>query len=321
MAGKHNPDRMAGTRAERSDIVQDNWVDRWLPRAMRPYALLARWERPIGTWLLLLPCWWGLALAIHGSQTSPLQAVWYGVLMGIGALAMRGAGCTWNDITDRDFDGKVARTSTRPIPAGDVTVKQALAFIVLQALVGLAVLSQFTLYAGIVAVASLGVVAIYPFMKRFTYFPQAFLGLAFNWGVLVSGALLMDRIAPEIILLYIAGISWTMSYDTIYAHMDKDDDILIGIKSTALKFGDRTRPIIGGFLALTVSLIAAAAWLHGSAGPLFWICLAAAGAHFIWQLKTLDLNDPKKLIKHFKSNRDAGLLITLGFALGGVGFQ
>lgn len=303
-------------KQDRIDIATGNWVDRWLPAWTRPYARLARWDRPIGTWLLLLPCWWGLALARHGSGESLVQILWYGVLFGIGATAMRGAGCTWNDITDRDIDGKVARTATRPIPAGDVSVKQAVAFMGLQALVGLAVISQFTLFAALVAVGSLGVVAIYPFMKRFTYFPQLFLGFAFNWGALVAGALLMDRIAPEIVILYIAGISWTMSYDTIYAHQDKEDDVLIGVKSTALKFGEKTRPIIAGFMGLTLTLVATSAWLHDSAGPLFWVGLTAAAGHFIWQLKTLKFDDPKNLLKHFKGNRDAGLLVTLGLALG-----
>ena len=303
---------------DRTDIPQGNWVDRWLPPFARPYARLARWDRPIGTWLLLLPCWWGVALFGHGSGHGPLMLLWYGALFGIGALAMRGAGCTWNDITDRDIDGKVARTATRPIPSGQVTVKQALAFIVLQALVGLAVLTQFTLLAAITAIASLGVVAVYPFMKRYTYFPQCFLGVAFNWGALVAGALLVGHFEPQIVLLFLAGFCWTMSYDTIYAHQDKEDDVLIGVKSTALKFGSKTRPIIAGFLVLTLVLIAAAAWLHGAVGPLFWAGWAAAALHFAWQIKTLDFDDPVNLIKHFKGNRHAGMLITVGLALGTV---
>ena len=309
---------MTGT-TDRSDIKTGNWVDHWLPPPVRPYARLARWDRPIGTWLLLLPCWWGLALFAHGSGESLWQLLWLGLMFGIGALVMRGAGCTWNDITDRHIDGSVARTATRPIPSGQVTVKQALAFIVLQALTGLVILTQFSLTAAIVAVASLGVVAIYPFMKRFTYFPQAFLGLAFNWGVLVAGAHLVGAAEPQILILYAAGFCWTMSYDTIYAHQDKDDDILIGVKSTALKFAENTRPIIAGFMAATIGLIALAAWLHGVTGPFVWAGLAAATAHFLWQLKTLDFDDPAKLIMHFKSNRDTGLLITAGLALGMVG--
>lgn len=310
--------QVTGGKAERSDIPTGNWVDRWLPSSVRPYARLARWDRPIGTWLLLLPCWWGVALFGHRSGESAWSLLWYAVMFGLGALAMRGAGCTWNDITDRHIDGKVARTATRPIPSGAVSVKQALAFIAVQALVGLAVLTQLTLEAGIVAVASLGVVCVYPFMKRFTYFPQAFLGIAFNWGVLVAGALLIGAFEPQIALLYVAGFCWTMSYDTIYAHQDKEDDIQIGVKSTALKFGAKTRPIIGGFMTMTLLLVTAAAWLHGAAGPLFWIGLAAAAAHFIWQLKTLDFDDPANLIRHFKGNRDPGLVITAALALGTV---
>jgi len=312
-------DTNTASKQDRSDIKTGNWVDRWLPPPIRPYARLARWDRPIGTWLLLLPCWWATALFAHGTGQSLWQLLWLGAMFGIGALAMRGAGCTWNDITDRDIDGKVARTTTRPIPSGDVSVKQALAFIGLQALVGLAVLTQFSVAAAIVAVASLAVVAIYPFMKRFTYFPQAFLGIAFNWGVLVGGAHLIGAFEWQIIVLYVAGFCWTMSYDTIYAHQDKEDDILIGVKSTALKFGEKTRPIIACFMAATIGLIALAAWLHGVTGPLVWVGLAAATAHFLWQLKTLEFDNPQKLIMHFKSNRDTGLLITVGLALGAIG--
>lgn len=303
-------------RESRVDIRRDTWVDRWMPSSARPYAHLARWDRPIGTWLLLLPCWWGLALASHAGSEPAMSLIWFGVLFSIGALAMRGAGCTWNDITDRHIDGKVARTATRPIPSGAVSVKQALAFAIAQSFVGLAVLSQFTVLAALVAVASLGVVAIYPFMKRVTYFPQAFLGIAFNWGILVAGALLLDALTLPILLLYAAGFCWTMSYDTIYAHQDKEDDVLIGVKSTALAFGARTRPIIGGFMVATLALIASAAIVQNSAGLIFWIGWIAAAAHFAWQLRTLDFNDPANLIKHFKGNRDTGLLITAALALG-----
>lgn len=305
-------------RTDRSDIEHGNWIVRWLPKAARPYALLARWDRPIGTWLLLLPCWWGLALAGHGSQESVQSLIWYGLLFAIGALSMRGAGCTWNDITDRDIDGKVARTATRPIPSGAVSVRQAFVFALLQSFIGLAVLSQFTLFASLVAVASLAVVAIYPFMKRVTYFPQLFLGIAFNWGALVAGALLLGNITLGIILIYGAGICWTMAYDTIYAHQDKEDDIKVGVKSTALAFGKKTRAIIAGFFAATLVLVASAALTAGIAGPLFWVGLAAAGAHFTWQVKTLDFDNPIELKMYFNSNRDAGLFITIGLAMGVV---
>lgn len=311
-------DTQTTERAGRGDIPAGTWIDRWLPTRLRPYARLARWDRPIGTWLLLLPCWWGTALFGHGSGQSVWRLLWLGLVFGIGAAAMRGAGCAWNDIIDRGIDGKVTRTATRPIPSGQVSVKQALVFIVVQALAGIAVLTQFSPGARIVAIASLAVVAVYPFMKRYTYFPQCVLGIAFNWGVLVAGTHLIGIFEPQILLLYLAGVCWTMSYDTIYAHQDKEDDILIGVKSTALKFGERTRPIIAGFMAATLALIAAAAWLHGAAGPLFWIGLAAAAAHFAWQIKTLDFDDPTNLLMHFRGNRDTGLLVAAGLAFGAM---
>lgn len=301
-----------------SDIARDDWVDRFLPAPMRPYARLARLDRPIGTWLLLLPCWWGLGFAIAAGGVAPAPIhLWYAVLFGIGALVMRGAGCTWNDIVDRDIDGKVARTATRPIPSGAVSTKQAFAFLVALCLIGLAVLVQFNMTAIWVGIAALALVACYPFMKRITYFPQAWLGLTFNWGVNVAWTAVTGDLHPLQLVLYAAGFFWTMGYDTIYAHQDKEDDALIGVKSTALKFGDGTRPWIAGFYLALAGLLAAAAVL-GGLGWGVWPFLALAAAHLVWQVKTVDFDDVKNCLKHFRGNRDFGLLVAAAMAAGAV---
>ncbi len=300
-----------------SDIVTQNWVDKYLPKSMRPYARLARLDRPIGTWLLLLPCWWGLALATVNHPALPTPSPRYILLFAIGALVMRGAGCTWNDITDRDYDGKVARTATRPIPSGDVSVKQALVFLTLQCLIGMAVLFQFNDRAIIVGASALLLVAAYPFMKRITYWPQAWLGLTFNWGVLVGWAAMMQEISAPALLLYAAGFFWTLGYDTIYAHQDKEDDALIGVKSTALRLGDGTAKWLVGFYGLTILLIGTAAWLV-NVNWSFWLLLLLAAIHLGWQIKSLDVDDAKGCLKIFKSNRDFGLIIFIGIILGGI---
>jgi 4-hydroxybenzoate polyprenyltransferase len=300
-----------------SDIVQDSPVLRALPEPLRPYARLARLDRAIGTWLLLLPCWWGLSLAWIGHPALPLPSPWYFLLFGIGALVMRGAGCTWNDITDRDYDGKVARTATRPIPAGEISVKMAVLFMVALALVGLLILLQFNWETVIVGIASLLLVAAYPFMKRITYWPQAWLGLTFNWGALVGWSSMQPGIAAPALVLYAAGFFWTLGYDTIYAHQDKEDDALIGVKSTALKFGDGTRKWLWGFYAIAILLIGTAGWL-ASAGWAFWPLLAIAAAHLVRQILTVKLNDPANCLAHFKSNRDFGLIILAAIVAGGI---
>src|SRR5712671_4344283 len=229
-----------------------NWVDRLAPAWTRPYLRLARLDRPIGSWLLLIPCWWSVALAaVHaGAKVDFKTAVWHVVLFFIGAFAMRGAGCTWNDIVDRDLDSQVERTRSRPIPSGQVTVASAAAFLLLQALVGLAVLLQFNRFTIYVGFASLAVVAIYPFMKRITYWPQIVLGLAFSWGALMGWPATFARLDLPALLLYAGAISWVIGYDTIYAHQDREDDALIGIKSTALLFGARTKRMLAIFYTL-----------------------------------------------------------------------
>ncbi len=224
-----------------------NWVDSFAPGWTRPYLRLARLDRPIGSWLLLMPCWWSTALAGVAARAA-VPNVWHIVLFFIGAFAMRGAGCTWNDIVDRDLDARVERTRSRPIPSGQVSVAQAAAFLIVQALVGLAVLLQFNRFAIAIGIASLAIVAVYPFMKRVTYWPQIVLGLAFSWGALMGWAAAFGRLDPPAFVLYAGSIAWVIGYDTIYAHQDREDDALIGIKSTALLFGERTKPILSAVL-------------------------------------------------------------------------
>jgi len=289
-----------------------NWVDGVAPARARPYLRLARLDRPIGSWLLLMPCWWSVGLAaVHArSQVN----VWHLLLFFIGAFAMRGAGCTWNDIVDRDLDSQVERTRSRPIPSGQVTVASAAAFLMLQALVGLAVLLQFNRFTIYVGFASLAVVAIYPFMKRITYWPQIVLGLAFSWGALMGWPATFARLDLPALLLYAGAISWVIGYDTIYAHQDREDDALIGIKSTALLFRERTKPMLALFYALAVALIALAGWSAG-AGLLFALGLLAFAAHLAWQIARLDVDDPIDCLVVFKSNRDAGLILFAGLVL------
>ena len=298
---------MSGAAARVSDAT-DNWVDTRAPLWSRPYLRLSRLDRPIGSWLLLMPCWWSAALAAgvaHDVSRLPLMLV----LFFVGAFAMRGAGCTWNDITDRDLDARVERTRSRPIPAGQVSVPQAAAFLVLQALVGLLVLLQFNRFAVATGVASLVIVAVYPFMKRITYWPQIVLGLAFSWGALMGFAVTFGRIDATALVLYAGSIAWVIGYDTIYAHQDAEDDALIGIKSTALLFGERTRPALMVFYGLAVVLIGVA--LAG-AGWMAWIGLLAFAAHLVWQIAKLEIGDPALCLRIFKSNRDAGLLLFAG---------
>jgi 4-hydroxybenzoate polyprenyltransferase len=293
-----------------------NWVDTHAPRWSRPYLRLARLDRPIGSWLLLLPCWWSAALAAgvaHDISRLPLDIV----LFFLGAFAMRGAGCTWNDITDRDLDARVERTRSRPIPAGQVSVAQAMVFLIAQALIGLAVLVQFNRVAVATGIASLGIVAIYPFMKRITYWPQVVLGLAFSWGALMGFAVTFARIDATALALYAGSIAWVIGYDTIYAHQDAEDDALIGIKSTARLFAERTHQALVVFYGLAVVLIGLALALAG-AGFAAWIGLAAFACHLVWQISRLEIGDPALCLRVFKSNRDAGLVLFAGLLLDAV---
>jgi 4-hydroxybenzoate polyprenyltransferase len=287
-----------------------NWVDTLAPPWSRPYLRLSRFDRPIGSWLLLMPCWWSAALAAgvtgHIGQLPLVIALFF-----VGAFVMRGAGCTWNDITDRDLDARVERTRSRPIPAGQVSVPQAAVFLVVQALIGLVVLLQFNRFAVVTGIASLIIVAVYPFMKRITWWPQIVLGLAFSWGALMGFAVILGRIDATALSLYAGSIAWVIGYDTIYAHQDTEDDALIGIKSTALLFGARTRPALAVFYGLAVVLIGVALALAGAGFPA-WIGLAVFATHLIWQIGRLRINDPALCLRIFKSNRDAGLLLFAG---------
>jgi 4-hydroxybenzoate polyprenyltransferase len=240
----------------------------------------------------------------------PLDAA----LFFIGAFAMRGAGCTWNDITDRDLDAMVERTRSRPIPAGQVSVKQALAFLVAQALVGLVVLLQFNRFAIATGIASLLIVAVYPFMKRITWWPQIVLGLAFSWGALMGFAVTFGTIGATALVLYAGSIAWVIGYDTIYAHQDAEDDALIGIKSTARLFAERTHQALVAFYGLAVVLIGVALALAGS-GPAAWIALALFGVQLGWQISRLRIGDPALCLHLFKSNREAGLVLFAGLVI------
>lgn len=292
------------------DAVPIGWVDR-APAVVQPYLRLMRADRPIGTWLLVIPCWWGLLLAGaegHGGWNSLRLAVWFAV----GAFAMRGAGCVYNDIVDRDIDAKVERTALRPLPSGQVSLRAAWGLLIGLCLLGLLVLFQLNRFAALVALASLALVAIYPFMKRITYWPQAWLGLTFNWGVLVGYAAATAELSMSAVLLYAAAIFWTLGYDTIYAHQDAEDDAMIGVKSTALKFGATSHRWVAGFYTAVIILFVCAGWA-GGAPLIYYIALSPAALHLAWQVRTLDITDAHNCLIRFKANRETGLL--LGFAL------
>ena len=295
---------MTSETATTSIKVEDEqlgWL-RYLPEGWRDYAMLARLDRPIGTWLLLIPCWWGLAL---GPQPFRIDLA---ILFGIGAIAMRGAGCTINDLADRKYDALVERTRNRPLAAGRLSTTQAGLFLIMQLLIGLAVVLAIPHIAQFVALASLPLIVIYPFMKRITYWPQAFLGLTFNWGVLVGAAASSGTVNVEAIILYAAGFAWTLGYDTIYAHQDKDDDLAVGVKSSALKLGDATTKALWYFYSIMLMLLAFGIIING--GP-YWTLfgLIFPAAHLLWQINTIDIDDRANCLERFRSNRTAGLLV------------
>ena len=294
-----------------TDIRRGNWVDRRVPAALRPYCRLARLDRPIGSWLLLLPCWWGLALAAPAGGWPSLRLV---ILFAIGALVMRGAGCTVNDIVDRDFDRRVQRTASRPIASGAISLPRAFLFLALQLALGLLVLLQLGSLAIWLGVGSLALIAAYPFMKRITYWPQAFLGLTFNWGALLAPAAALGRVPPAAFALYAAGIAWTLVYDTIYAHQDKEDDLLIGVRSTALKFGEASRRWLTLFAIVTLVLLALALHLAGL-GLWAWIALAGVALHLLWQIVMVDMDSPADCLAKFRANRWLGLILFAGILL------
>jgi len=311
---RHTPE----PKGQVSDAVRGNWVDHYAPEWSRPYLRLSRADRPIGTWLLLLPCWWGLFLSAVQQGRFGWEGLWIMIGCGMGAWLMRGAGCTWNDITDRHFDGQVERTRSRPIPSGQVTAKKAAVWMVLQALIALCILLTFNTNAILLGFISLVPMAIYPFAKRFTYWPQVFLGIAFNWGALLAWTAHSGSLGLPAVLLYAAGLAWTLFYDTIYAHQDKEDDVMIGVKSTALLFGAATPRWLTKFLILTVLLMGAGIALALiNASPLTLILALGApwamGWHLLWQLRKLDIDDSDGLLALFRSNRDAGMIPVLFF--------
>ena len=286
-----------------ADAAPTNWVDRYAPAFARPYLKLARADRPIGTWLLLWPCLWSIALAAYD-----LSALWLMLLFAVGAVVMRGAGCTFNDIVDRDFDAQVERTKGRPLPSGAVTVTQAFVFLIAQLLVGLAILLSLNGTAIALGFASVLLIAVYPFMKRITYWPQAMLGLVFNWGALMGYAAVRGPLDWSPVILYAGAVFWTIGYDTIYAHQDKDDDALIGVKSSALKLGAKTGAALWVFYgAMIAGLIGVGALSH--MGFLYYVGVAAAAAHLVWQIRSLDIDDEAKCLTLFRSNREFGLIV------------
>ncbi|WP_417685486.1 4-hydroxybenzoate octaprenyltransferase [Roseibium sp.] len=307
-----------------ADAVKRHWVDTRLPAWARPYARLARWERPIGWWLLLWPCWWSAALAaVAAASDGNLVWQWAGpnpwhlLLFLLGAVAMRGAGCTYNDLVDEGIDAKVERTRSRPIPAGQVSRNQAKVFLVVQALVGLAVLLQFNAFTVVLGIASLLPVAIYPFMKRVTNWPQFFLGLAFSWGALMGWAAVFGSLSWAPVALYLGGIAWTIGYDTIYAHQDKEDDAVVGVKSTARLFGIFTKPAMFLLYALATALFGLAAAL-ADAGPAAFAGIAIGALHLLWQAIVLDVDDPDECLRLFRSNTTYGWIVFAGFVLDAV---
>ncbi|WDR02495.1 4-hydroxybenzoate octaprenyltransferase [Devosia algicola] len=296
-----------------ADAPTDNWVDKFAPDWLKPYARLARWDRPIGFQLLFWPCAFGLGLA---AIADPLRGFdWIAaILMLCGAVAMRGAGCTFNDIVDCNIDDKVARTRLRPIPSGQVTTRQAIGFMIAQSILGFIILLQFNGFTIFLGFASLVLVAIYPFMKRVTWWPQLFLGLAFSWGALMAWSSQTGGLNVSVLLLYFGCILWTIGYDTIYALQDIEDDALIGVKSTARLFGPKAREIVGGFYVGTWLLWLAAAMLSG-AGVLFFLASLVVAATLGWQVYSLDAKNPDNTLSRFQFNHMVGIALTLALLL------
>jgi 4-hydroxybenzoate polyprenyltransferase len=296
-----------------ADAAADNWVDRHAPRWMLPYLRLARVDRPIGFWLLAIPCFWAIALAGRsgGAEFPDLRTL---ILFALGALVMRGAGCVYNDIVDRDIDKAVARTKARPLASGQIGVAAAIVFMICLCLVGLAVLLSFNALTVGLGVLVLPIVAVYPFVKRVSYWPQLVLGLAFSWGALMGYTAVQGDIQWAPILLYVGSVAWAIGYDTIYSHQDREDDALLGVKSTALRFGAATRLWVAGFYAFAWVCITLAG-LAGRVETLFMLGMVAAGAHLFWQVATLDIDDPENCLTRFRSNRDFGAIVFAAIVL------
>jgi 4-hydroxybenzoate polyprenyltransferase len=295
-----------------SDALKNSWVHRFLPVALWPFAQLARWERPIGWWLLMWPCWWSAALVANRAVPGPqLPDPYHLVLFMAGAILMRGAGCTYNDLVDRDFDGSVARTRSRPLPSWRVTPRAAIVFLALQLALALAILLQFNRFTIVTGLVSLVTVVIYPFMKRITWWPQLFLGLAFSWGALMGWPAKAAALSAAPLLLYAGSIAWVIGYDTIYACQDIEDDALVGVKSTARLFGSKVRVGVALFYGLALALFAAAFHAAG-VGFVPFAGLAAVAVHMAWQVLTLDTGDPARCLMQFRSNSMLGLIMFAG---------
>jgi len=305
--------RSQGKRRAVADAPAKSWVDRFAPAPLIPYLRLARADRPIGFFLLALPCLWSVALAGR-SLGAPYPDLWLLFLFAIGAIVMRAAGCTYNDIVDRDIDAKVARTRSRPLPSGQVTLTQASIFMGLLSLTGLAVLLSFNRFTVLLGLTVLPIVALYPFVKRVSNWPQAVLGLAFNWGALMGWAAVLARLDLAPVILYAGAVAWTIGYDTIYAHQDREDDDLIGLKSTALKFGSATKPWLALLYGFAWAAITAAGLMAG-AGFFFLLGMILAAAHLAWQVLSLDIDDAENCLVRFRSNRDLGLIVFAAIVL------
>ncbi len=302
----------AGQTTGFTDINRQHWTLRHLPAWARPYGRLARWDRPIGIWLLVLPCWWSTALA--AAPDWPRLGGWMAIFF-VGALAMRGAGCTWNDIVDRKIDAQVERTRSRPLPAGEVKLKNALIWTAIQLAVGALILFKLNKFAGGVALASLILVAIYPTMKRFTFWPQVVLGLAFNWGALVGYAAITEQLSWPTLLLYFGGVAWTLVYDTIYAMQDQRDDAIIGVRSTARRFADAPRRWLLLFALLAISLWGLSGLL-AHLKPAYFAGLVLVAVHFSWQIASLKPTDQADCLTKFKANQYLGWLLLIAIAAG-----
>ena len=300
-----------------SDIAEDGWVKDWLPKPVRPYALLMRLDRPIGTWLLLLPCWWSLGLGwqLNQQKITLLELGYLYFLFTVGAILMRGAGCTINDLWDRKLDQLVARTANRQIASGVISVTNAILFLLLLLTLSLTILLQLNETCWLLGFLVLLLVFSYPTFKRFTYWPQFVLGLTFNWGALMGWVSITGTIDTPSLILYLAGIFWTLGYDTIYAHQDKEDDALIGVKSSALALENLTKPFIYIVYTVTIFGIFLIGWISKFSIPFYLVCLIAL-CQLIWQIRALDLDSPNDCLKKFKSNRLFGFLITFAIFLG-----
>ena len=299
-----------------ADATTGNWVDNLAPIKLRPYLRLSRADRPIGTWVLLIPCWWGLLVGILEDEQVVFNDFWLLFSCSIGAFLMRGAGCTWNDILDRKIDGAVERTKSRPIPSGQVTLTQAIVWMMVQiALAGLILLS-YNFNSIILGLSSLFLVVIYPFAKRFTWWPQVFLGLAFNWGILLLFVAHTGSLNWPIIALYFAGIFWTLFYDTIYAYQDSQDDLIIGVKSTAILFGEHAKKWLLSFILFCFVLMAVSVFVVTQERTILSKFVSFIGVlsfflHLFSQWKNFDANDSQVLLSLFRSNRNAGFIFAV----------